>query len=184
MTEPGSGSDVFAMRTTAAQRDGDDYVLNGTKTFVTNAPGRRRVRGLRHDRPERRGSLGLTAFLVERDTPGLVGRASRSTRWACAPRRWASSCFEDCWVPGGRAARDAEGAGMAVFNSLDGVGARLHPRERLGTMERQLERCVEHARERKQFGKPIGKFQAVANRLVDMKVRLETAGCSLYRSAG
>ena len=84
MTEPGSGSDAFALATTA-ERDGDDFVLNGSKTFITNAPVADVFVVFATTDPTQ-GFAGLTAFLVDRDTRALAS-ASPSTRWDCGPRR-------------------------------------------------------------------------------------------------
>jgi len=90
--------------------------------------------------------------------------------------------LEDCFVPDeGRLGR--EGAGSSIFNSSMEWERSCILGSYIGTMERQLEACVDYSRERRQFGQPIGKFQAVANRIADMKVRLETARLLLYKVA-
>jgi len=177
VTEPDAGSDVFSLRTSAT-REGDCYVLNGTKTFSTNAP----VADLflifaTVDR--RRGFMGVTAFIVEGGCPGFkVSREIDKMGLRTSPM--AELILEDCRVPASnRLGR--EGNGAAIFEDTlewerSSILAAL-----LGSMERQLEQCTSYARERNQCGKPIGKYQSVANRLVDMKVRLETARLILYK---
>jgi hypothetical protein len=177
MTEPNTGSDAFAMRTTATKR-GDGYVLDGNKTFVSNAPVADFFLVFARTDPAK-GAFGLSAFLVDRDTPGVtLGRELHKMGLRTSPM--AEVVFEDCEVSAD-AMLGVPGAGMALFNhSMDwergGILACA-----IGTMERQLERCIAYARERMQFGRPIGKFQAVAHRIVDMKLRLETARLLLRR---
>ncbi len=177
MTEPGSGSDAYSLATTATP-DGDDWLLNGSKTFITNAPvADVFVVFATVDRSK--GWLGLTAFIVERDMPGLsVGKPFHKMGIRTSPMSELS--FEDCRVPGGNLL-GKRGSGMMVFNhSIEHErGAILA--HTLGTMERQLEEALEYVRSRKQFGQSIGKFQSVANRLVDMKVRLESARLLVYK---
>jgi alkylation response protein AidB-like acyl-CoA dehydrogenase len=179
MSEPDSGSDAFSLRTVARQ-DGDTYVLNGTKTFVSNAPVADVFLVFATNDPAR-GVLGLTAFLVDRDTPGFkVGKHIEKMGLRTSPM--AELVFEDCRVPASsRLGR--EGRGAVIFNdSMDWERGCLLA-TCLGSMERQLETCLAYVRERKQFGKPVGDFQAVANRLVDMKVRMEASRLLLYRAA-
>lgn len=179
MTEPDSGSDAFNLRTTATERGGR-YVLNGAKTFVTNAPAADLfIVFATTDRTLR--FAGICSFLVERDTPGLaVGQPLTKMGLKSAPM--AELFLDECEV-------DAEqllggpGAGMAVFNASMEWERGYILAGAVGTMQRQLERCIAYARERRQFDQPIGGFQAVAHRIVDMKVRLETARLLLYRFA-
>ena len=176
-SEPDAGSDVFAMRT-RADRKGDCYVLNGTKTFVSNAPVAHLFVVYATIDP-RLGPMGITAFLVERDTPGLaVGRRMEKMGLRTSPM--AELTFEDCSIPvANRLGR--EGRGVVVFESSMEWERGCILANCLGVMRRQLEDCIEHARNRKQFGKPIGKFQSVANRIVDMKVRLDACRPLVYR---
>ena len=179
MTEPDAGSDAFSLRT-SAERRGDEYILNGTKTFVSEAP----VADLFlvfATLNRARGVLGITAFLVERSCPGLtVGKAIEKMGLRTSPM--AELVFEDCRVPAeNRLGR--EGRGAEIFN--EGMEyercAILAPS--VGAMERQLEACMRYARERRQFGRSIAEFQGVSHRLVDMKVRLEAARLLLYQAA-
>lgn len=179
MSEPESGSDAFSLRTTAARKDGR-YVLNGTKMFITNAPIADAVLVFATvDRS--RGMQGISAFIVEKGTPGF--RVSRKLdKMGLRTSPMGEVVLEDCEVPEENRL-GPEGAGVAIFNcSMEwergGILASY-----LGTMERQLETCIRYARERKQFGKPIGRFQAVAHRIANMKVRLETARWLVYRVA-
>jgi alkylation response protein AidB-like acyl-CoA dehydrogenase len=179
MSEPDSGSDAYSLRTSARRAEGG-YVLNGTKTFVTNAP----VADLAvvfATVDASRGMWGVTAFLVETNTPGLsAGRRIEKMGLRTSPM--GELVFEDCFVPEAHRL-GPEGAGANIFrDSMEWERACILG-SHVGAMERQLEKAVAHARERKQFGQPIGKFQTVANRIVDMKVRLDTARLLLYKVA-
>jgi alkylation response protein AidB-like acyl-CoA dehydrogenase len=176
-SEPDAGSDVFAMRTRAV-RAGDHYVLNGTKTFVTNAPVADLFVAYATVNPAL-GALGVTGFIVERDTPGLV-ISRKLDKMGLRTSPMAEVIFEDCRIPvAQRLGR--EGRGAEVFECSMEWERGCILASCLGVMRRQLEDCVAHARARKQFGKPIGKFQSVANRLVDMRVRLDTCRPLVYR---
>ena len=179
MTEPDSGSDAFNLRTTAKLQD-DHYLLNGSKTFVTNAPVAD-VFVVFATVDKRKGFLGITGFLVEKGMPGFsVGKEIKKMGLNTSPM--AELIFDDCKVPvENRLGK--EGNGAAVFNDSMEWERSFILASCLGAMERQLEACVKYAKERKQFKKPIGTFQSVANKLVDMKIRLETARLLLYKAA-
>jgi alkylation response protein AidB-like acyl-CoA dehydrogenase len=176
-SEPDAGSDIFAMRTRAV-RDGDDYVLDGTKTFVTNALDAD-VFVVYATIDRALGATGITAFVVESTTPGFaVGRPLQ--KMGMRTSSMAEIVFEGCRVPvANRLGR--EGRGAAVFDSSMEWERGCILAGSLGAMRRHLEACITHARERKQFGQSIGKFQSVANRIVDMKVRLDTCRPLVYR---
>jgi len=179
MSEPDSGSDAFSLRTTA-RLDGDCYVLNGTKTFVSNAPvADVFVVFTTVDRSL--GSLGLTAFVVERNTPGFrVGRPLEKMGLRTSPM--AELIFEDCRVPvKNRLGR--EGRAVGIFNDSMEWERSCILASCLGGIQRQLESGSVYAREREQFGQSIGKFASVSQRLVAMKVRLEMGRLALYRAA-
>jgi hypothetical protein len=176
-SEPDAGSDIFSMRM-RAEKKGDHYVLNGAKTFVSNAPIANLFVTYATIDPGL-GAMGITAFLVDRDTPGLsVGRKLEKMGLRTSPM--AEVIYENCVVPAAnRLGR--EGRGVAVFECSMEWERGCILANYLGLMRRQLERCIEHVRNRKQFGKPIGKFQSVANRIVDMKVRLDACRPLVYR---
>jgi hypothetical protein len=179
MSEPDSGSDAYSLRTQAKRVDGG-YVLNGTKMFVTNAP----IADLAlvfATVDSSKGIGGITAFLIERGTAGFsVSRDLEKMGLRTSPM--AELILEECFVPAeNRLGR--EGAGSSLFNdSMEWERSSILG-SHVGAMERQLKTCIRYARERRQFGKPIGKFQSVANRIADMKVRLETARLLLYKVA-
>ena len=176
-SEPDAGSDIFSLRTRAVRR-GDAYVLNGAKTFVTNAP----VADLfvvYATIDAKLGPMGVTAFIIRRDTPGLViGNHLEKMGLRTSPM--AEVFLEDCEIPvANRLGR--EGRGVEIFECSMEWERGCILGSFLGVMRRQLEQCIAYARNRKQFGQPIGKFQSVANKLVDMRVRLDTSRPLVYR---
>lgn len=176
-SEPDAGSDVFSMRTHAV-RDGDEYVLDGAKTFVSNAPVADVIVAYATIDPSL-GATGITAFIVDRDTPGLVV-SKRLDKMGLRTSPMAEVIFDGCRVPAAsRLGR--EGRGVEVFSCSMEWERGCILATALGVMRRQLETSIAHARSRKQFGKAIGKFQSVANRIVDMKVRLDTSRPLVYR---
>jgi len=176
-SEPGSGSDVFNMRTTA-KREGDFYVLNGQKTFVTNAPVCDVIVAYASTNREA-GHMGITGFIIDRDTEGLsVGQPIHKMGLRTSPM--GELFFDNCKVPAENVL-GREGNGAACFNcSMEwerGCILAMH----LGRMQKQLEMSIDYARQRRQFGRLIGSFQSVANHIVDMKVRLEAARPLVYK---
>ncbi|MFQ5708609.1 MAG: acyl-CoA dehydrogenase family protein [bacterium] len=179
MSEPGSGSDAFSLSTTA-ELQGDYYILNGTKTFVTNGPVAD-IFVVFATVDKSRGFMGVTGFIVEKDFPGFqVSKEISKMGLKTSPM--SELVFEDCKVPANNRLGRV-GAGAAIFNESMEWERSCILASYLGGMERQIETCVNYAKERKQFNKPIGKFQSVANKIVDMKVRMETARLILYKVA-
>jgi alkylation response protein AidB-like acyl-CoA dehydrogenase len=178
-SEPASGSDIFSM-TTRADRKGDGWVINGRKIWITGAPVAD-VFVIFATTDPGRGVMGISCFVLPRDTPGLhVVREIPKMGMRTAPM--GEVVFENCELPAD-ALLGREGRGSQIFQfalewERGGILAST-----LGTMRRQLEKAVEHARRRKQFGQPIGKFQSVSNRIVDMKMRLETSRFLVHRFA-
>jgi alkylation response protein AidB-like acyl-CoA dehydrogenase len=179
MTEPDSGSDAFSMRT-RVEREGDSYVLTGTKLYITNAPVADVVLVFAAH-PDKSKMAGISAFLVEKGTPGFsVSRGLDKMGLRTSPM--GEVVLDGCVVPASsRVGR--EGAGMAIFNSSMTWERSCILASALGVMQRQLEACTGYARERKQFGQPIGKFQAVAGKIADMYLRLEAARLLVYQAA-
>lgn len=178
ITEEAAGSDVFALKTRAT-RDGDTYILNGQKSYVSNGPIADLFVVYAVTNPAH-GYLGITGFVVEKGTPGLIiGEPFHKVGLTSTPACRVS--FESCRVPlTQRLGR--EGQGAEVFTqSMQWERACLFAAY-VGQMERQLERTIAYAKERRQFGKALGKHQAIAHRLATMKLRLESARLLLYRA--
>jgi alkylation response protein AidB-like acyl-CoA dehydrogenase len=176
-SEPEAGSDIFSMQT-HVRKDGNDYLLKGRKIFVTNAPVAN-LFTIYATLDPRLGASGICAFIVEKGTHGFsVGK--KKDKLGLRTALMAELQLDDCRVPE-TALLGREGRGVEVFNCSMAWERACILATCLGTMRRQLERCIEHARKRKQFGQPIGKFQSVANRLVDMKLRYETARLLTYK---
>ena len=179
MSEPDSGSDAFSMRTRAERRDGG-YVLNGSKTFVTNAPIADMAVVFATVDPARK-MLGVTGFLVDKGTPGF-SVSPHIDKMGLRTSPMSEIVLDNCFVPEENRL-GKEGMGSRIFSdSMEWERACILG-SHLGAMERLLERCIQHAGERQQFGQPIGRFQSVANRIVEMKLRLETARLLLYKVA-
>jgi alkylation response protein AidB-like acyl-CoA dehydrogenase len=179
MSEPDSGSDAYSLRTRAERVDGG-YRLNGTKMFVTNAPVADLAVVFATTDPQK-GIGGVTAFLVDIGTPGFtVSRDLEKMGLRTSPM--GELILQDCFVPT-ESRLGVEGAGTSIFNDSMEWERSCILGSHVGAMEHQLQKCIRYARERRQFGKPIGKFQSVANRIADMKVRLETARLILYKVA-
>lgn len=179
VTEPDAGSDAFGL-STSVTLDGDYYVLNGRKTFSTMAPAAD-VFIVYATIDKRKGFMGVTAFIVERDFQGFkVGRTIGKMGLRTAP--FAEVHLENCKVPV-KNLLGKEGNGSAIFEDTVEWERACILAGFMGGMERQLEQCIRYAKERKQFGKAIGKNQSIANKIVDMKVRLETARLLLYKVA-
>jgi alkylation response protein AidB-like acyl-CoA dehydrogenase len=176
ITESEAGSDVFALRA-RAERDGDSYRLNGSKIYVTNGPVADVAVVYAATNPGA-GMLSISAFAVELDLPGVVvGPPLAKTGLSSSPV--GSVYFEDCAVP--VASRlGGEGQGALVFEASMKLERSCLFAAYLGAMQRQLDEVVEFAESRRQFGRPIGKNQAVSHRVVDMKLRLEAARHLLY----
>ena len=179
LSEPEAGSDVFSMQMTA-KKVNSQYCLDGVKHLISLAPVADCFLVFASTNPKL-GKWGVSAFLVERDTPGLeISEPVEKMGLSSIP--FGSLTFNKCMVD--KEARLAkEGSGFALStSSLEyercGILA-----SHLGAMERQLEKTIEYAKERHQFGQPIGSFQSVSNRIADMKVRLEAARLLLYKVA-
>jgi alkylation response protein AidB-like acyl-CoA dehydrogenase len=179
ISEPESGSDAYSMRTRAT-KDGDHYILNGTKTFVTNAPVGDLLVVFATVKPER-GMWGVTAFLIEKGTQGLsVSRPFKKLGLTTSPM--GEVVLDNCRIPVTNVL-GKEGQGASIFNHSMRWERSCILGSQVGRMQQQLDACVGYAREREQFGKPIGSFQLIAAKLADMKVRLETSRLLLYRAA-
>jgi L-prolyl-PCP dehydrogenase len=180
ITEPESGSDTFAMRTTA-RRDGDDWVLNGTKTFISNAPVGDVCVLFAVTDPAKGYHGGVTGFILDRDTRGFT-TGQKFEKMGLRTSAVGELVLDDVRLPAS-AVLGTVGGGSAVFATAMDWERVLLVAGHLGTMQRLLDTSVKYARTRKQFGQTIGKFQAVAHKLADMKVQIEASRALLYRSA-
>lgn len=179
LTEEAAGSDAFNVQTRAVRCEGG-YRLTGTKRLVTFAPIADLALVFATVDPDR-GKWGVTAFVVERGTPGFrAGPVQDKMGLRTVPI--GELHFEDCLVPEQNRI-GPEGAGVSISNHSLEVERCCILASQLGAMERQLETAIAFARERRQFGQPIGRFQSVSNRIAEMKLRLETARLLLYKVA-
>ena len=179
MTEPSSGSDAYGLQTRAKRQD-DGYVLTGTKMFVTSAPISDLAVIFATTDPDK-GIGGITAFLVEKGTPGFSA-GGNMVKMGLRTSPLGELILDDCFVPTENRL-GSEGAGVGIFNSSMEWERSSILASYIGVMQYQLEMSISYVRERRQFDKPIGKFQSVSNRIADMKVRLETARLMLYKVA-
>jgi alkylation response protein AidB-like acyl-CoA dehydrogenase len=179
MTEPDSGSDAFSIRCKAEKR-GDKYILNGTKIFITNAPIADLLLVFAVTDPKK-GFAGISAFIVGKDTPGFSrGKPMELLGLRTCPI--GEVVLDDCEVPE-KNRLGGEGAGTAIFNSEMELERGCLFATHLGAMEKALEETINYAKERKQFGSPIGKYQSISNKISDMRVRLELSRLILYKVA-
>jgi len=180
ITEPGSGSDTFAM-TMRAERAQDGWRLNGTKTFISNGPVADVVVVFAVTDAGKGFHGGVTAFVVERGLPGFSpGQAFEKMGLRSSPV--GELVFDDARL-GDDAVLGTVGGGAAVFTTAMEWERTLLVAVHVGTIERLLETAIAFARTRTQFGQAIGKFQAVSHRIADMKVQLEAARLLTYRAA-
>ncbi|MBC8278286.1 MAG: acyl-CoA dehydrogenase [FCB group bacterium] len=179
LTEPDSGSDAATMSTTAVP-DGDHYVLNGTKNFITS--------GLTADlfivstvTDKSQGTHGTTAFIVERNTPGIIYGA-KEKKMGIRSSDTATLTMEDCRIPvENRLGEEGEGFKVAM-TALDsgrlGIAAQA-----LGIAQAALEESVKYSNERHQFGRPISSFQAIQFKIADMESRIQAARLLTFKAA-
>jgi hypothetical protein len=180
ITEPDSGSDTFAMRLSAKRTDGG-WLLNGSKTFISNAPVADVVVVFAITDPEKGFHGGVTAFLIERGLAGFsAGQKFHKMGLRTSPV--GELVFEDAHVPDS-AVLGTVGGGASVFGTAMDWERALLVAAHVGTIERLLETSITYARTRSQFGQTIGKFQAVAHKIANMKVHLEAARLLVYRTA-
>jgi len=179
LTEAEAGSDAAAMATTAT-RQGDDYVLNGTKQWITNG-GEAGLYTVIALTDQKRGARGASAFLVERGTPGFsFGKKEKKMGIRCSATR--ELVFEDCRIPQENLL-GKEGSGFVLaLKTLDrarpGVGA-----QSVGLAQGALDVALAYSRQRRQFGQPISSFQAIQHKLADMATHIEAARSLVYATA-
>jgi alkylation response protein AidB-like acyl-CoA dehydrogenase len=179
LTEPGSGSDASAARTTAV-RIGDEYVVNGTKHFITNATNAD-IFVLMASTDRDAGRNGLSAFILDRATPGLtIGR--KENKLGLRASDTAGLVLEDCRIPAENLLGE-EGGGFAdCLRVLDGGRISIAAMA-VGMAQGAFEHALKYATERQQFGKPIAEFQVIQFKLADMATEIEAARLLTYRAA-
>lgn len=173
LTEPDAGSDAASLRT-AARREGDFYVINGTKRFITNAPKAQIFTLMARTDPENKGASGISAFIVEANTPGIsLGKADKKMG-----QKGAHTCdviFDNCRVPARQLIGHNEGVGFKTAMKVLEKG-RIHIAALcVGAAERMLNDALTYGMNRKQFGQPIAEFQLVQAMLADSKTEIYAA---------
>ena len=179
LTEPSAGTDSSMQQTTAVL-DGDEYVLNGTKVFITNA-GYADIYVVIAMTDKSKGNKGISAFIVEKGTPGFsVGKKERKMGI-----RGSATCdliFENCRIPKENIL-GKEGQGFKIaMQTLDGGRIGIAS-QALGIMQGAIDECVKYVMERRQFGKKIGQFQNTQFELADMATKAEAAKLLVYEAA-
>ncbi len=180
LTEPDAGSDSVGIQMTA-RRDGDDFVLNGSKLYITNGPIASTFVMYAKTDPAA-GSRGITAFIVERDFAGFeVARKLEKLGHRGSPT--AELRLDDCRVPAENVLGTVNQGVRVQMSGLDTERAFLAA-EPLGIAQAALDAAIGYAKERRQFGQPIGSFQLVQGKIADMYTQLEAARWLVYRTAG
>ena len=178
MTEPGAGSDALGSMATTARRDGDDYVLNGRKLFITNGPVADVLLVYAKTAPEKQ-QHGISAFIVENTFKGFrVAQKLDKMGWRGSPT--GELVFDECRVPAGNlVGRENEGVGIMMSGlDIERVIGAFHA---VGLGQRALDLAVDYATQRKQFGRAIGEFQLVQGLLADMYTEVETMRALTYQ---
>jgi alkylation response protein AidB-like acyl-CoA dehydrogenase len=179
MTEPSSGSDAYSLQTTATRR-GDRYFLNGSKTFVSNGNiGDLIIVYAKVDTSS--GPNGICGFLVEKGCPGFaVGKPLEKMGLRTSPM--AELFFDSCEVSiENRIGSEGSGKGLFAHSMVWERACILA--SAVGAMQRLLEKSARYAKDRKQFGQSIGKFQLVSTKIVDMRMRVDQSRAALYQTA-
>ncbi len=173
LTEPNAGSDPGAMRATAV-KDGDDYILNGNKTFITNGALASIMVGFFKTSPEK-GNRGISAFIVDADAPGItIGK--HENKMGLRLSNTTDVTFENVRVKAS-AMLGEEGSGFKLALNALNLSRAFVATMAVGIMQRALDESVKYAKERKQFGQPIINFQMVQQMLADMAIKIEASRC-------
>ncbi len=180
LTEPEAGSDAASLRTTAV-RDGDHYVINGSKRFITNAPVAHTFNVMARTDPANKGARGISSFVVERGAAGIT-LGSVDKKMGQAGSLTCDVIFEDCRVPAENIIGE-EGEGFVTAMKVLDRG-RLHiSGVAVGLAERLIADALEYAMQRKQFGKPIAEQQLVQAMLADSRTEAYAARCMVLETA-
>lgn len=179
LTEPGAGSDALGSMRTTATPDGDDYLLNGSKIFITNGPVADVLLVYAKTNREK-GAKGISAFIVEKDYPGFKV-AQKLTKMGFRGSQTAELVFDNCRVPAANRIGEEDTGVKIVMSGLDLERAMIAP-ICLGISERALELALEYAQTRQQFGQPIANFQMIRAKLADMFVWIEAMRVFTYQA--
>lgn len=181
LTEPDSGSDAASLRTTAV-KDGDGYLINGTKRFITNAPHAGIFTVMARTNPEIKGAKGISAFIVDAATQGItIGK--RDKKMGQKGAHTADVIFDNVRVPASALIGEQEGVGFKTAMKVLDKG-RLHIAAiAVGAAERVLDDSLRYAMERKQFGRAIAEFQLIQGMLADSKAEIYAAKCMVLDAA-
>ncbi|MFC2028488.1 acyl-CoA dehydrogenase [Chloroflexota bacterium] len=179
LTEPMSGSDAGTMRSRAT-RDGDHYVLNGNKSWVTSGPSADFVVVFMMTDPEKR-QKGISAFIVDAKTPGFI-RGKKEPKLGIRASSTSELIFENCRIPA-RNLLGKEGEGFKIAMTVLDAGRIGIASQALGISEAAYEASISYAREREAFGHKIGEFQGISFKLADMKTRIEASRLLTYNAA-
>lgn len=181
LTEPDSGSDAASLRTTAV-KDGDGYLINGTKRFITNAPHAGIFTVMARTNPDIKGAKGISAFIVDAATQGItIGK--RDKKMGQKGAHTADVIFDNVRVPASALIGEQEGVGFKTAMKVLDKG-RLHIAAiAVGAAERVLEDSLRYAMERKQFGRAIAEFQLIQGMLADSKAEIYAAKCMVLDAA-
>ena len=179
LTEPGAGSDALGSMRTRAVRDGNDYVLNGSKIFITNGAVADTLLVYAKTNPDK-GAKGISAFIVEKEMPGFKV-AQKLTKMGFRGSQTAELVFQDCRVPAANRVGEEDRGVQVVMSGLDLERSMIAP-ICLGICERALELALDYARTRQQFGQPISNFQMIRGKLADMYVWTESIRVFAYQA--
>ena len=183
LTEPDAGSDAGSL-TTRAVRDGDDFILNGTKRYITNAPSAQLFTVFARTDPDTAGAKGVSAFLVDADTPGITLGAPNNKMG----QKGAHVCdviFDDCRIPADRLLGGPDKLNKGFQSAMKTLDrGRIHISAlSVGCADRLIELCLAYGKERKQFGQPIAEFQLLQGMIADCKAESYAAQCMVLDAA-
>ncbi|WP_027965178.1 acyl-CoA dehydrogenase [Halalkalibacillus halophilus] len=179
LTEPGAGSDAGSLKTRAV-KDGDDYIINGSKVYITNGGYADTYIVFANTNPEEK-SKGVSAFIVEKDTPGFeIGKKEK--KMGLHGSSTVALSFDNCRVPA-KQLLGQEGEGFKIALANLNIGRIGIAAQALGIAEAALEAAVDYAKEREQFGKPIAQHQGVSFKLADMATAVESSKLLIYNAA-
>lgn len=179
LTEPGAGSDALGSMSTTARLEGNNYILNGSKIYITNGP-IADILLVYAKTDKSKGAHGISAFIVEKDFPGFKV-AQKLNKMGYRGSQTAELVFEDCLVPVENLVMDENKGVSVVMSGLD-LERAVAAVAGIGIAERALDLSIEYAKSRAQFGKPIASFQMVQSMLADMYVAIESTRALCYKT--